>query len=293
MCFGFHFIVLLKHVSGEKSIDEDVHLLYYDVMNNVDWNYEIHSFGITKCRDDWTWDTEKQPSADYDLWIVLGGNGHVHTKEHVYEVSEGSCMLLRPGGCYRGSQNPDNHLAVFHTHFDAVGKDESLIPLEEHFPLFRELYDFLFIRQLLFKMLDSLSREQMREASHWMQVVLDEIANQDEKNDLKIPHPVILKIRQLCDQIQKNPGKRFSLREVSESAGYSPDYFGRLFKKTTGHAFSDYIVSVRMNQARTYLKNSNSSIESIAGQLGYEDTGFFCRQFKRRMGCSPGQYRNL
>lgn len=62
---------LLKHVSGEKSIDEDVHLLYYDVMNHVDWNYEIHSFGITKCRDDWTWDTEKQPSADYIVSVRI------------------------------------------------------------------------------------------------------------------------------------------------------------------------------------------------------------------------------
>ncbi len=75
---------------------------------------------------------------------------------------------------------------VFHTHFDAVDKDENRIPLKEHFPLFRELYDFLFIRQLLFKMLDSCNREQMREASHWMQVILDEIGNQDKRNDLKI-----------------------------------------------------------------------------------------------------------
>lgn len=68
--FGFHvvfslryasasiFISLLKHVSVKKSIDED-----------------DHSFGITRCRDDWAWDTQKQSSVDYDLWIVLKGNG--------------------------------------------------------------------------------------------------------------------------------------------------------------------------------------------------------------------------
>lgn len=253
--------------------------------------YEIHSFGITECLPDWAWDTNRFPFSDYDLWIVLEGSGSMRTSDAVYPVSEGSCLLLRPDSGYIGEQDPGRHLVVFHVHFLAMDRQGNRIALEKFFPLFRNLCDFLFFRQLLFKMLDVCSRGRFREASHWLQVILDEIANQDRQNRLPISHPIITEIQKLCEQIQASPGRRFPLRDLAEKYGYSPDYFGRLFRKVAGMSLSDYLIRVRINQAQIYLKNSTASIESIAIQLGYEDTGFFCRQFKSRTGCSPGEYR--
>lgn len=200
-------------------------------------------------------------------------------------------MLLRPGGGYIGSQEPDRRLVVFHVHFHALDEQGHIVDLEKIFPLYRNLYDFLFFRQLLFKMLDVCNKGRLDEAAHWIQVILDEIRNQDRQNDLQISHPMIIEIQTLCEEIQASPGKRFPLRDLAVKYGYSPDYFGRLFHKVTGMSLSDYLIKVRINHAQIYLKNSTASVESIASRLGYEDTGFFCRQFKSRTGYSPGQYR--
>ena len=46
-----------------------------------------------------------------------------------------------------------------------------------------------------------------------------------------------------------------------------------------------------MNQAKHLLESTDLSISSIAMELGYADHYFFARQFKQKVGITPGKFR--
>jgi len=64
-----------------------------------------------------------------------------------------------------------------------------------------------------------------------------------------------------------------------------------LFKKETGTTLTDYIHTVRMRKALTFLNGTSLSIQTIASVCGYSDLNYFIRIFKRRYGLSPKQYQ--
>lgn len=52
-----------------------------------------------------------------------------------------------------------------------------------------------------------------------------------------------------------------------------------------------YVHHVRLEEAKQLLEGSEDSIEAIAGQVGYEEAGYFARLFKREVNLTPAQYR--
>jgi transcriptional regulator GlxA family with amidase domain len=67
--------------------------------------------------------------------------------------------------------------------------------------------------------------------------------------------------------------------------------FIRRFRDATGMTPLDYIHALRLEEAKQMLETSEESIEAIANEIGYEDTSFFGRLFRRKVGIAPGQYR--
>ncbi len=63
-------------------------------------------------------------------------------------------------------------------------------------------------------------------------------------------------------------------------------YLARIFKKKTVVSISDYIINVRMEEEKNYLKK-DFSVEDTARMCGYEDVSNFSKLFKREVGISP------
>jgi transcriptional regulator GlxA family with amidase domain len=67
----------------------------------------------------------------------------------------------------------------------------------------------------------------------------------------------------------------------------------RRFKAATGATFIDYLQNLRIEEAKRLLETGQLPVDEIGMEVGYEDTSFFRRLFKRRTGLTPGQYRRL
>jgi transcriptional regulator GlxA family with amidase domain len=65
----------------------------------------------------------------------------------------------------------------------------------------------------------------------------------------------------------------------------------RRFAKATGMSPLDYIHALRLEEAKQLLESSDLAVEAIANEVGYEDTSFFGRLFRRKAGITPLQYR--
>lgn len=82
-----------------------------------------------------------------------------------------------------------------------------------------------------------------------------------------------------------------SLLELAERMGLSVSRAGHVVRETTGESFSTLVERRRMTLARELLTRSSATITWIAEQVGFSDTGYFCRYFKERAGATPTEYR--
>jgi AraC-like DNA-binding protein/NAD(P)H-dependent FMN reductase len=81
------------------------------------------------------------------------------------------------------------------------------------------------------------------------------------------------------------------LDAVAREAHMSRYHFSRTFKRVTGVRFIDYVMRLRLAQARALLAESEQTITAIAFAVGYQDLRPFERTFKKELGYTPSQYR--
>ncbi|WP_159881830.1 helix-turn-helix domain-containing protein [Paenibacillus puerhi] len=84
-----------------------------------------------------------------------------------------------------------------------------------------------------------------------------------------------------------------SLNHLSEKFEINPKYASQLFKERFGMKFVDFLVQLRMEEAKRLLLETDSSIQEIAYKVGYTHGISFGRSFKKVIGATPGDYRKL
>lgn len=99
-------------------------------------------------------------------------------------------------------------------------------------------------------------------------------------------------IRKAIDFMNKNIGEKLSLNQISKEAGYSPTYFTTLFKKETNYSPLSYFSHLKIVKACEFLDYTRIKVKEISFTLGYADPYYFTKDFKKKMGMSPRQYRN-
>jgi transcriptional regulator GlxA family with amidase domain len=81
------------------------------------------------------------------------------------------------------------------------------------------------------------------------------------------------------------------VEEVIKHSRLAKRTFNRRFTSATGLTPIAYVQRLRVEDAKRRLERTESSIDEISWQVGYEDSGFFRRLFKRTTGMTPGAYR--
>lgn len=100
-------------------------------------------------------------------------------------------------------------------------------------------------------------------------------------------------VRQVVSYIQANyRDKGLNLQEIAASVYLSPNYVSYLFKKRMGMNLWDYVIQLRMEEARKLLTNTSKKRYEIAFEIGYESPEHFSRIFRRYFGVTPGEMRN-
>ena len=81
------------------------------------------------------------------------------------------------------------------------------------------------------------------------------------------------------------------LEELAETAGLSVRQFHRRFRQVTGDTPVAYQHTLRCDAARELLQNSNLGVADIGASVGFSDSAYFIRVFKKLAGQTPGDYR--
>ena len=100
---------------------------------------------------------------------------------------------------------------------------------------------------------------------------------------------LITKAIQYINKEKKNSD--ISIEDVAANAGFSTDYFNRLFLAHTGFNVMEYVLFTRLKSAALDLRMSEKSILEIALDCGYTSHESFSRAFKKQYGITPSEYR--
>ena len=117
---------------------------------------------------------------------------------------------------------------------------------------------------------------------------LSALINQIVIEQKNVEPPLVQKAR---EYIEKHKAEPLSLSAVAQAAGASVFHFCKIFRKTTGLKFTDYVARVRLEEARTQLLNPNRRISEVAYDVGFQSLTQFNRMFKRVFGQSPTEFR--
>lgn len=100
--------------------------------------------------------------------------------------------------------------------------------------------------------------------------------------------PTILKS---IEYIAEHYADEITCTKVAAHINFSPTYFSRLFKKETGRSYVEYVSFVRLQRAIALIRHSDSTLEQIAEELGFNTPNYFSNTFKKYVGLTPSEYR--
>lgn len=95
------------------------------------------------------------------------------------------------------------------------------------------------------------------------------------------------------NEMKKNINKTLTLDQLASYVSLSKNYLVYLFHKKTGYSPVDYFIHLKIQLACQYLDTTDLSIKEIGELVGYHDSYYFSRIFKKIMQQSPKQYRIL
>ncbi|NLC52705.1 MAG: response regulator transcription factor [Firmicutes bacterium] len=116
--------------------------------------------------------------------------------------------------------------------------------------------------------------------------VIKEIVEIRKKKDKRL-------VQIIKDYINEHYHEQISLSTLAEQIYLSPSYLSDLFKNQTGETITNYLTKVRMEKAKELLKDLQMKSYEIGEMVGYKDPAYFSKVFKKVVGVSPNEYRNI
>ena len=95
----------------------------------------------------------------------------------------------------------------------------------------------------------------------------------------------------ITDYIDAHCFEPITLAKIAKLYNFNQSYLGRVFKKKNGISFNDYVKEKRMSQIVFLLTTSSIPVDEIIRDSGYTNKTFFFKEFKKRYGCTPAEYR--
>lgn len=99
------------------------------------------------------------------------------------------------------------------------------------------------------------------------------------------------KMKVIIKYVENHYAEKITIREIADVVGFSESHFMRYFKEIMDTSFIEYLKDYRLAMSARLLQASEASILEVSQEVGFENLSYFNREFKKRYGVTPSQYR--
>ncbi|WP_256757004.1 AraC family transcriptional regulator [Cohnella sp. WQ 127256] len=261
---------------------------------------------------------------DHELIYVVKGSGTVRIENRTYSIRGGDLVHIRPHLENEMTVGDDMPMQCFAVHFDFVflgeGMDfspysvylgkkgdhaetdseswlgqrptvevaeldipEKLQPIEvqQFYEVFRELCtgfeesrmdSWLWLKATMLRLIGLIHRELMT------------------KEGVRIDHSHAELVLNAISYMEEHFVEPISAGILAKRASLTPKYFGTIFRQATGQSISEYLLRLRIDEAKRLLRRRKWNVRQVAEQIGIPDLYYFSKLFKRAEGISPKRY---
>jgi AraC family transcriptional regulator, transcriptional activator of pobA len=111
----------------------------------------------------------------------------------------------------------------------------------------------------------------------------------DVGRDLRLQNqPLLARVFEFIEEHYRAP---ISLATVAADVGLTPGHLTTVVRRRTGRSVQRWITERRMAEARRLLRETDRTVEAIAGEVGYADASYFIKHFRRHHGMTPAVWR--
>lgn len=137
---------------------------------------------------------------------------------------------------------------------------------------------------ILFGSSDTETDDWVRELSAMLHQVYTIISLKKEDTQLWL-------VDEINKYVQNHLFMPLTLSDIAKQFHYNSSYLSRLYKRTTGEGFNEYISRLRVDAACQRLISTDESLADIASNCGFQTTKYFSAAFKRQTGITPTAFR--
>jgi AraC-like DNA-binding protein len=277
----------------------------FPAISNEDWlGRLLHHITVGGVTAIWhqcvpRWAMKERRVGDDMLFYITRGHGTAWVEGRKFELKPGICAHFPRGKRHAATHDPKNPIHVISVHYTATVFESLTLPELLQFPDFFDLrgdkrMDMMFqaacreyalrpagyergLEALILRILLRLIRE------YSTGMTLD--AHESKVADL-------LRLLPALETIRKNLNQPIFIAELARATGFSEAQFRRVFLRSTGATPVQYLRRVRMERACQLLRQTDQTVDRIAGEVGYAEPAFFAHSFKKLIGISPGRYRS-
>ena len=227
---------------------------------------------------------------DWHILYIIEGKCLVTINDKVIECNPGTVIIYPPGV----PQKYDFVLGIkskyFFAHFIGDLCDELLGSLDK---IIYYIGRNANLEEIIYKLDDdyTLKLYNYESITRGMLISVISYIARDINLAMNLPANSKNKIVEICRHMQTKYGDKISIGEYADMCNLSESRFSHLFKEIMGVSPLQYLLDVRINNAKKMLVDTDLSISGISDIVGMQSQNYFSRIFKKYTNLSPLEYR--
>lgn len=224
----------------------------------------------------------------FEIILVREGAVKLFEKNKHFNVNPGELLILFPGKKHGGIEPYLGKLSFYWLHFKI--KNTEIVDESHHLKLPQHITVADPLR------LEILFREYLNDLSHGIltpmkaELLILQILNEASRAPHSNEASSII-AEQVFRFIAEHYPEPISTSCIAHELGHNPDYIGRCFKTAHGCTITEEINRRRLLEAEKMLIDTNSNLNEIATQCGFNDSGYFRKLFVRKNSITPSKFR--
>jgi len=285
---GRHMYINVAYIDDENPNIQDLSVPLR--INNCGY-YRVHTTPVIET-------PHPEGRNDYQLLYIAHGKGHFYFKNTGEEtiVQKGNMVLFRPGEPQVYYYYAADKTEVYWVHFTGSEVEKYLehyeLPQDENvfFTGVSPDYPWIFnqiIRELQLQRVNY--EEMLRILLRHVLLAINRFVKEGKQNKSDL----VNEIERAAHYFEENYNKEISIEQYAQEHLMTVNRFIISFKNIMKMTPMQYIMSLRITAAKGYFDSTNKNVTEVASAVGYDNSLYFSRVFKKYTGYSPSEYKKI